>query len=131
MSRALSFAVFIFFVLAGCRQDDKEMSQTSRDSYSDATFDEAYSAWRLKVTEFKLLSKTYPIQELPEYHAIHALGEKALPKLKEKLQVNDGMDFVLCDIIIELKRWDIDEFAKYDRGRRSREVLDRLNAESP
>lgn len=129
MSR-IFIVVISLLMLAGCRKGSEPIKQAKKNSDLDMRFEEVYAAWKLKEEEFKHYGKTTPIKQHPEYTNFLSLGSESVPKLREKVSADDGYDFVLCDVIIDLKGWSPDEFEKGDYGRRARQVLSKLGGPS-
>lgn len=93
------------------------------------SFESVYRDWKSVEARYRHFSKTEPLKELPEYKAFLTLGKNAIPNLEEKVRLDDGMDFVLCDIIIQLSDWNQEEFEVGDLGKRCQQVLEKLEDE--
>lgn len=95
------------------------------------SFEAVYRDWKSVEARYRHYSKTEPLKKLPEYKAFLTLGENAIPNLEEKVRLDDGMDFVLCDIIIQLSNWNPEEFDVGDLGKRCQQVLEKLEDKAP
>jgi|GEM_PF-3425184 len=129
MNRIYLFVISLLLFL-GCRQGNESMKRAKADANVDMRFEEVYAAWKLKEKEFMHYGKTTPIKRHSEYKNFLSLGSECVPKLREKVFARDGFDFVLCDVIIELKGWRHDEFDLGDYGKRARQVLKKLEDQS-
>ncbi|MFO0940478.1 MAG: hypothetical protein U0930_06895 [Pirellulales bacterium] len=89
-------------------------------------FSQIYARWKKIEPELRIYSKTTPIKKMQEYKDFLTLGKEIIPLLEEKLRQDDGMDFVLCDVVIELSDWQEAEFPSGDMGARVRKVLEKL-----
>jgi|ERR1043166_1415973 hypothetical protein len=81
--------------------------------------------------KYRLSSDLGGYRGIPSYDAIVALGPPAVPSIAETLRANKDpvaiLD-ILADAIIEIKKWNREEFHGETRGRSRLEVLERLDA---
>ena len=89
-------------------------------------FENKYAKWAQRIAEMPPYSKSTAYTKLPEYREIVQLGSKALPCIVKKSMSEQGLDFLLCDAIIEISGWAKDEFPITDLGSRCEAVIEKF-----
>ena len=112
-------------VIISCIGCVKEKN-SSKLSPGKTDFDKIYQEWKSVESEYRHFSKMEPIKKLPQYKAFLALDPDSIDDLERVLRADDGLDFVLADVVIHLSNWDANNFDMGDLGKRRRQVLKRL-----
>jgi hypothetical protein len=89
-------------------------------------FENKYAKWVQRIAEMPSYSKSTAYTKLPEYREIVQLDSKALPCIVKKSMSEQGLDFLLCDAIIEISGWSKDEFPATDLGARCEAVVEKF-----
>lgn len=91
--------------------------------------DELYAGWRRHVDANSHRSKSTAYTNCPEFRSIVEFGPACIPYLKEKIEADDGLDFMLSLAVIEIMKWDPAEFSLTELRRCREQVLNRLNSD--
>ena len=88
-------------------------------------FDKVYNIWKKESTQenIRIMSKPTAYKQLSSYKSFLNLNNKYLVNIISKIEKDDGVDFILADVIIAKMNWNNEEFDLYHGGIRARQVV--------
>jgi hypothetical protein len=104
--------------IQGCTQKIQKMN-----------YNTLYQNWRHTINAMPHYSKTTAYTQVEEFRELVQQGEGIVSFLEEKLQKNDGLDFVLAIAIVQIKKWDSNKFPATDMTELRKLVLAQLESE--
>ena len=120
----LSIVTLLVISSVGCVKEKKSSNLPAEKN----DFDKVYRDWKSVESEYRHFSKMEPIKKLPQYKAFLKLKSDSIADLERVIRNDDGLDFVLADVVIHLSNWNPSSFDVGDLGKRRRQVLDRLES---
>ncbi len=125
--RALSGRVVLLLIvcLAGCAADRPKAEPVAR---TKQRFDYYYLRRQKECERISFSSRPRDYTGLPAFRSIVALGCPALPYLRQKMEEDRGLDFMLAQAVVEICGWNPEEFPRVSAQEFRDRVLDRMRA---